>query len=99
MNKEYITYFKFRNEIINGWKIVKKGNSYDIYTYTTCKKLGNWQLFFRNYNYEKLLKYFEANAINVEGQLPDCKDDYSKEWVLEESKWRRETYNIFKQVA
>ena len=95
MIQEFITYFNFRNKIINGWKIVKIGSMYDVYTYTSCKKLGNWQLFFSNYSFDKLLKYFEENLFTLEEQEKDCNNDYQKEWVNAEKNWRKETLEQF----
>ena len=61
---ELITYFRFNGGVVNGWKIVNCGELYNLYTYTSCKKFGSWQLFFNNYSYQKLLTYF-VNMLKV----------------------------------
>ncbi|WP_312286827.1 hypothetical protein [Terrisporobacter sp.] len=67
-------YFKINNEIINGFKIVENGN-YDIYVYTSCKKLNNWQLFLTFETIEKVKRYFNMQLNNHLSE-----NDSSIEW-------------------
>lgn len=87
------TYFKYDNEIINGWKVIEYNNTYEIYTYTSCKKLGNWQLFLTFESKERMLRYFENQVNNTEENLKN-------EWCRVEHEWFKNTYEeLNKKIA
>lgn len=85
MEKEICkTYFIFNNETINGWRITDNKGIYRIYTYTTCKRLGNWQEFLKYDDFKFVLRYFRNNFNNYS----DIKES---EWNKKEKLWSKET--------
>lgn len=87
------TYFEFDGKIINGWKVVECNNTYEVYTYTSCKKLGNWQLFLTYDDKEKILKYFK-------NQVNKTNEKLENDWCRTEHEWFKNTYDILnKNIA
>lgn len=88
MEKEICkTYFKFGNEIIDGYKITELNGTYYIYTYTSCESLGNWQLLLKYDNYSKILKYFK----NIVKDFNEENYDLNTEWNKQTLLWYKET--------
>jgi hypothetical protein len=87
------TYFEFDNKIINGWKVIECDNTYEVYTYTSCKVLGNWQLFLTFDDKETMLRYFR-------NQVNKTNDKLENEWCKTEHEWFVNTYDILnKKIA
>jgi hypothetical protein len=87
------TYFEFDNKIINGWKVIECDNTYEVYTYTSCKALGNWQLFLTFDDKETMLRYFR-------NQVNKTNDKLENEWCKTEHEWFVNTYDILnKKIA
>jgi hypothetical protein len=86
-NKLCETYFEVDNEIINGWKVIEYNNSYDVYTYTSCKKLGNWQLFLTFDDRDRMLRYFN-------NQIKNTSENLKNDWCKTEHEWFINTYEI-----
>ncbi|MBN1076015.1 hypothetical protein DVV91_16970 [Clostridium botulinum] len=84
------TYFRFNNDIINGYKVIDNNGKYDIFVYTSCQQLGNWQLFL-TLDKEKLLKYFKNQVNNF------IEQSLKNDWCETELKWYKNTYNILKE--
>lgn len=85
------TYFKYNSKIINGWKIIKNNNTYEVYMYSACKKLNNWQLFLSYNNKKSILKYF---SYQVKNSVEQSNND---EWCIKEIEWCKNTYKILKE--
>jgi hypothetical protein len=81
------TYFKVDDKIINGWKVLKCNDSYDLYIYTSCKKLNNWQLFLTFDDKERMLRYFKNRIENTSENL-------EINWCKTEHEWIKNTYDI-----
>lgn len=89
MEKEICkTYFKFGNEIIDGFKVIKYNETYYIYTYTSCERLGNWQQFLKYNNYDGVLKYFK-NMVN---------DFNEQNYNINTSEWNKKTLEWYKNT-
>lgn len=86
-------YFKFENKIINGFKVLKndKYDIYDIYVYTSCKKLGNWQLFLPSKPIQEVKNYFD---IQLENRLKEL--NQTIDWNREETEWIKNIVNNLK---
>lgn len=74
-------YFKMNNKIINGFKVVKNEN-YEVYIYTSCKKINNWQLFLTYKTKEDVKAYFNKQYHEHIENL-----DMSIEWNNIETEW------------
>jgi hypothetical protein len=93
-NKLCETYFEFDNKIINGWKVIENNNNtYEVYSYTSCKKLGNWQLFLTFDDKETMLRYFRNQISNTIEKLDN-------DWCRIEHEWFKNTYEeLNKKIA
>jgi hypothetical protein len=85
------TYFEFDGKVINGYKVVEECGSYDIYVYTSCKKLGNWQLFLSYKNIDKVIRYFENQVKRDIEESKEYYDQFTIDWISKENKWRKDT--------
>jgi len=83
-------YFEMNGKIINGFKIVKN-NNFDIYVYTSCKKLNNWQLFLTFETIERVKKYFNDSLENRLG------NDFNIVWNKKEYEWIESIVNELKK--
>lgn len=87
------TYFEIDGKIINGYKVVEENGSYNIYVYTSCKKLGNWQLLSRYNSLDNLICYFKKLV-----KRDEIEHQTQTDWVIIENQWRRNTLEILLNV-
>jgi hypothetical protein len=86
------TFFKMDNEIINGYKILNENGMYNIYVYTTCEKLGNWQEFLSYDSVNKVINYFKKIVMR------DITDNQPQTiWNIKENEWRKNTLDLLLQ--
>lgn len=83
------TFFKIKNKIINGYKVVEENGVYNIYVYTTCKKLGNWQKFLSYNSLDEIVNFFKklVDRDKLEGTNESL-------WVRTENEWRKNTLDL-----
>lgn len=81
-------YFKINNDIIDGFKVIKNSTAYNIYVYTSCVALNNWQLFLTFDTLENVKKYF-----NKQLQKSLEENNQKIEWNKKESEWIKNILN------
>lgn len=83
------SYFEMYGKVVDGFKVMNEFGKFRIYTYTSCEKLGNFQLFLEYKTLEQVKKYFK----NLYKKILE-ENDQTIEWNKKEAEFIGDILNI-----
>ena len=83
------SYFEMYGKVVDGFKVMNEFGKFRIYTYTSCEKSGNFQLFLEYKTLEQVKKYFK----NLYKKILE-ENDQTIEWNKKEAEFIGDILNI-----